>query len=77
MKVKIKAYASLRHYLKDKEEDAELIVAAPVPVGEILRLLAIPECEVMAIKIGAATVDRSHLPADGDLIELFPVLAGG
>lgn len=77
MKYAIKAYANLRHYFGDKEEEQFLEAETPLTVGEIIEALAIPRPEIMLVKVSGGKVGDDHEPTDGATIELFPILAGG
>lgn len=77
MRLHVKAYASLRHYLPDRCEDLDLDLEGPLPVAALLDLLHIPDCEVMVVKVGERIVKKDHVPGDGDRVEILPILSGG
>jgi molybdopterin converting factor small subunit len=74
---RIQAYANLRHYLPSRQEYLELAWPEPVSIAFLLDHLGIPVVEIMQIRIGDQLVDRQYVPNASDIIELFPVLAGG
>ena len=77
MKLRVKALANLRHYLPEKQEYIEVEVADGQSVSEIIDLLKIPGPEVMMVIKNKQKIPLDHVPGDNDLIELYPVLAGG
>ena len=77
MTYRIKAYANLRHYFPDKEEDQGLETEASLTVREILERIGIPRPEIMLVKVDGRKAGDGELCQDGSLIELYPILAGG
>ena len=74
---RIKAYANLRHYLPEKNEEFELKVSRELSVGDIINQLNIPPCEICLIKINEKIVEEDFVPDFKHDIEIFPVLSGG
>lgn len=75
--MKIRALASLRHYLPGAVEEMELEVPDALTVREIIKAAKVPHCEIMKVAIGDLVVQDDHVPSDGDLLEIFPTYSGG
>ncbi len=77
MKIKIKALANLRHYLPDNKEEIEIDIEDGVCISEVLKILKIPHPEILKTVIDNNIVSEEHIPKDNDVIEIFPIMAGG
>lgn len=77
MRVKVRALASLRHYLPGAVEEMDLDVPDAMTVREIIEAAKVPHCEIMKVAIDDAIVRDDHVPHDGDLLEIFPIYSGG
>ena len=75
MKITLILFGHLRHYRGQKEESVE------IPGGEtlmqILERLKIPADDVMTFFIEGKQHDGSHIPSDGETIEVIPAISGG
>ena len=77
MKVTVRTLANLRHYLPDAREEREMEILEATSLAEILELVSIPRPEVYKAAVNGSIVGFDHIPAEGDRIEFFPILAGG
>ncbi len=74
---RITAHANLRHYLPNADEKTSLETKLPITPRTLLRVLDIPECEVMAVMVGGVTLKMDAAIEISCAVEIFPVLSGG
>lgn len=77
MRVKVKMFGSLRRLLPVDEDSLVLDLPDGATVAHILCRLEVPDGELgLAVVDGVVEADTTIL-RDGDLVELFAVMAGG
>ena len=74
---RIRAYAGLRHYLADGEEDAVIEAEPGLTVRALLERAHIPHVEVMQVVADGRRIPLDQSPPDGVVVEIFPIMAGG
>ncbi|MFH1807762.1 MAG: MoaD/ThiS family protein [Pseudomonadota bacterium] len=75
--VTVVLHANLSRYA-DGRERVELPFRAGTSVAEYVQQLGIPAHEFYAVvRCGAVTRDLGEVPADGEVVELLPVISGG
>lgn len=82
MEIEVQFFAFLRHYLPSGSADfsAKLHLDGPVTVADVFRKLEIPEDVVQSISIlmvNGAHASKDRVLADGDVLTVLPVAAGG
>ncbi len=79
MKVEVHLFATLARYLPAGAagDSVTLEVAEGTTVGELLRVLKIPELFDCMRVVNGRDVPSDHRLVDGDRVSLFPPLAGG
>jgi sulfur carrier protein ThiS len=77
VKVTVRTLANLRHYLPDAREERNLEIPEATTLADILELVSIPRPEVYKAAVNGSIVGLNHIPAEGDRIDFFPILAGG
>ena len=79
MRIEVKLFATLARYLP-KDADAgstHLNVAEGSSVGDVVDALGIPADLSRIILVNDQDADESRRLAEGDVVTLFPPLAGG
>lgn len=79
MQVTVKLYAGLRRFGPEGHPDAGFALTLPEGAGvaELLRLLGVPENAPVVAMVNQQVVEPHHLLAEGDVLALFPPVAGG
>ena len=79
MKVKVRAYATLRRYLPDVPlgRSVELELPEGSTVGDAVDLLGIPRSEAKVCLVDSLQRDLGHRLEEGDAVVLFPPVGGG
>jgi uncharacterized Fe-S cluster-containing protein len=77
MKITLFGHANIRHYLPESKEQCEIEVDEGDSVRIILNRFSIPDTEIMLVIIGDKIVSKDVIPKKNDLVQLFPILAGG
>jgi sulfur-carrier protein len=74
-----KLFATLRNYRPGLGLGEAFPVELPdgATVGQLIRLLGLPEGEVKMIFVNGIVRDREHVLADGDELGIFPPVGGG
>jgi molybdopterin synthase sulfur carrier subunit len=77
--VHVKLFATLRGYRPGLGLGEAFPVELPdgATVGQLVRLLGLPEEEVKMIFVNGIVRDREHVLADGDELGIFPPVGGG
>jgi molybdopterin synthase sulfur carrier subunit len=77
--VHAKLFATLRSYRPGLGLGQAFPVELPdgATVGQLVRLLGLPEEEVKMIFVNGIVRDREHVLADGDELGIFPPVGGG
>lgn len=79
MKVEVSLYGSLAQYLPEGTRGRTAIVEAPdgATVGQVIDQLGIPKPYPTMLLVNGIHADPHAPLKDGDLLALFPPLAGG
>jgi sulfur carrier protein ThiS len=78
MRITLKLFATFRRYLPPDSRDHahDLDVPAGARVGEVLTRLDVP-IEGSVILINGRTAAPDHVLEEGDVVAVFPAMAGG
>ena len=79
MRVDVQLHATLTAFLPPGSRDgvAVLDVAAPATVADLIRHLGIPADLSRVVLVNGHDVDEETLLRIGDVVDIFPPLAGG
>jgi len=77
MRCTVRALANLRHYLPGGAEFHEVEEEEDVTVASLLEAWKIPASEVMRVTVGEHMVTGRYAVKEGDVVTLYPILAGG
>lgn len=79
MKIEVRLFATLAAYLPDEGDgrSATLEVADPSTVADVIRSLRIPDDTPFLTMLNGRDATLDQPLADGDVLSLFPPLAGG
>ena len=77
MVVKLKFFAGLREYLPPGESPYSAELADGATVAEVFRRFGVPPEKPRIILVNGRHADPDHVLADGDLLAVFPPVAGG
>ncbi|MCX7026472.1 MAG: MoaD/ThiS family protein [Spirochaetes bacterium] len=74
-RIRLRLFASLQKWLPDNPIDHEIV--SPKTIGEFLHEKGVPEDVVAIIIRNGNRADLSTPLADGDNLEVFPLIGGG
>lgn len=74
MKITIKLFASLKQY---GPEEQETTVPENMTVADVIEMLKIPDKMPMLRIVNGEHVDKNYHLKEGDVLALFPPIAGG
>ncbi len=79
MKIEVALYATLSQYLPKGSQGHKAIIeyADGVTVGQVIDQLGIPKPYPTMVLVNGIYADPNTLLKEGDLLALFPPLAGG
>jgi molybdopterin converting factor small subunit len=77
MTVQLKFFAGLRNYLPEGQSPYPTDVEEGATVGEVLRRFGVPEDKPRILLVNGRHADVGHVLRDGDLVSVFPPVAGG
>ncbi len=77
MKIQIHLYAGLRSYLPDGNGAGNVDVAEGATVSEVLAGLGVPLDKPKILLVNGRHVEMDSGLAEGDLLAVFPPVAGG
>ena len=79
MKIEVRLFATLATYLPDESDgrSAALEVADGSTVADMVRLLGIPDDMPFIVMVDGRDAAFDRPLGDGDVLSLFPPLAGG
>ncbi|MFN2291715.1 MAG: MoaD/ThiS family protein [Anaerolineae bacterium] len=79
MKVQLKLFATFRQYLPVGAEGStvELEVPSGTRVTELLATIGIPQQESPMILVNGRGIDSDRILVEGDVVAVFPAMAGG
>jgi len=80
VEVEVKLYANLQDYLPEKAEGSNTFAVEMEPgkkLGDLIEGLGIPESEVKMVFVNNKKRQEEYEIQDGDIIAIFPPIAGG
>ena len=79
MKVTAKLFATLRDHAPPEANGSTFVQSAAegATVGDLLDLWAIPENVVLILFVNSVHAERDRVLHDGDVLAVFPPIAGG
>ena len=78
MNVQVKLYAILRRYQPDLgTPGSSLALPEGATVGDVVQRLSIPDGEHLVAMVNSTVRQLDHVLAEGDVLSLFPPVAGG
>jgi len=78
MKITVRAYAHLRHFLPDKKEFVDLDIEKEITIKSILDMLTIPMAEILTVVINGNNIsDYNTIISSDTKIDILPIVAGG
>ena len=79
IRIKIKLFATFREYLPDNSTSNEISIELeePAKIGEVLSGLKIPSDQEMIIMVNSTHAKKDRTLENGDVLALFPPIAGG
>lgn len=79
MRIRVKLYAGLCRYAPSGQtgEGFDLVLPAGSTAARLLHQLGVPEHAPVVVMVNHTVVDTDHLLAEGDVVALFPPVAGG
>ncbi len=77
VRVAVQAHGNLRRYLGAGSGRAEVELAAPATVRDLLGQLGVPVGDAWRISLNGELVSEDHPLQEGDRLRLFSVVSGG
>jgi molybdopterin converting factor small subunit len=80
MIIEVKLFSSLLHYIPDSERRLDRYrwdVPDGATVEQVLEMLNLPEEEATVLLINGRNVKRENVLKEGDVLHVFPPMAGG
>lgn len=80
MIIEVKVFSSLRHYVPDSEnrrDGDKWEIKEGWSVNQVLKMLNIPDEEVKIVLINGRVARKENILKQGDLLYVFPPMAGG
>lgn len=79
MTVEVHLFATLGAYLPEGSEGDSVVVAMPdgATVADVVRSLRIPPDQPSITVVNGHDAEPEHVLTDGDVLSMFPPLAGG
>jgi len=79
MKVRLKLFATFRRYLPPGAQGSACDVEIPdgAQVSELLSRFGVPDKESLIILINGRDASPDRILQDGDIVAVFPAMAGG
>lgn len=77
MIVKLKFFAGLREYLPADESPHLAELEPGAVVADVFRIYGVPADKPRIILVNGRHAEPDHVLADGDLLSVFPPVAGG
>ena len=77
MVVHVRAAGHLFYRMPGKQAEMQVDVAQGQVVADLLVQLGLSQKQVWIIRVNGENVDAEHPLADGDAVELFPLVGGG
>ena len=79
MKVRLKLFATFRRYLPPGTQGnaCDVVVPEETPISELLSRFGVPEKESLMILVNGRDAGPDWILQEGDVVAVFPALAGG
>jgi sulfur carrier protein ThiS len=77
MVVQVRAAGHLFYRMPGQQSEMQVNIAPGEAVADLLTQLGLTRKQVWIIRINGQNVDVEHPLADGDSVELFPLVGGG
>lgn len=77
VKVKVKAYGGLAHYLPEKKEEIEVEVGDGIALRDLVKNLGIPEEEIWLVSVDNEIRPKEAILKGGEEVLIFAPVAGG
>jgi len=77
MQVQVRAAGHLFHRMPDRQREMQVNMAPGETVLDLLTYLDLSRKRVWIIRVNGENVDAEQVLADGDFVELFPLVGGG
>ncbi len=77
MRIQIKLFADLRRYLPDGEPSVSAEFPDGASIAEVLQSYGVPEEKPRIILVNGRHAPITQALQDGDLLSVFPPVAGG
>lgn len=77
MSIRVKAAGHLRQRMPGKQAELSVEPAQAGTVADLLAILGLQESQVWIVRVNGANVQPDHPLAEGDFVELFPLVGGG
>jgi molybdopterin converting factor small subunit len=74
MNITIKLFTTLKQF---GQEEQEMVVPEKSTVSDVIRMLKIPKTIPLLRIVNGVHVDLNHVLKEGDVLALFPPIAGG
>lgn len=78
--IEAKVFATLRHFLPDSDrrlEGDKWDISEGATVAQALEMLNLPEKEATIFLVNGRSADREKILNEGDVLHIFPPIAGG
>ncbi|PMB76477.1 MAG: hypothetical protein C0177_06105 [Fervidicoccus fontis] len=76
-KITVALYAGLKAHAPEGASEFDLDIPEGSKIGDIIKLLDLPDDEVANIFVDRSLKDREYIVKDGQRIAFFPLIAGG
>lgn len=77
MIINLKFFASLRQYMPGDKDESWVDVQMESTVGEVLDYLKVPPDKPKIYMVNGVHAERETLLKEGDVLSVFPPVAGG
>lgn len=79
MEITLKLFATLRDYLPagSKDNAMTLSLGKGAAIGDVLKTISIPEDIKLTIFVNGVHADKGRVLEQGDVLAVFPPIAGG
>jgi|APSaa5957512622_1039677.scaffolds.fasta_scaffold293512_1 sulfur-carrier protein len=79
MKVKLKLLATYRHFLPPEAAEGQIVLSIPEGLSavELVLRYGVPVGDASVILVNGQTPQSDDLLQDGDVVFVFPAIAGG
>lgn len=80
MIIEVKVFSSLRHYIPNSERRLDRHkwdIGEGATVEQVLKMVGLPDEEVRVLLINGRNSKRESVLKEGDVLHVFPPMAGG